>query len=410
MPRGRKPNPAAQAFPNQGTEHDEMWPAPQTTLTPPGSSIGARTGVPPSGEKHQKVTPESVNYRPARGAHRCGNCVMFHPAGSGDGRCDILYGLVGAGDVCDRWEARAAEKDSAHPVVGSVPAQAPKPYKPRSVPPEAFDPADTVEQWSDADQSNVVHDLPQAKKGAQHVTDPNPVEWRHVYAQLEQNFPAEAIGWVKRARWIGPVNVPWSRVDDDDADKWAASHQPEAVSRFAKAISAGTGHTNPSILVQHPHTNRAFIVDGHHRALARRKLGKPVLAYVGNIDPRDREAAEQTHSFQQHQGSDPQNKSEQTPVASTVHHPLGHEGLWHTPDRHVGTAQQLPAYFQNTARALMRDHGMGEHEAIPMAIRAVDGWRHGRAFGGKVKVTPEVQQAAQRAWDEWERLKESHHG
>ena len=27
-----------------------------------------------------------------------------------------------------------------------------------------------------------------------------------------------------------------------------------------------------------------MIVDGHHRALARRKLGKPVLAYVGNID------------------------------------------------------------------------------------------------------------------------------
>ena len=79
-----------------------------------------------------------------------------------------------------------------------------------------------------------------------------------------------------------------------------------------------------------------------------------------------------------------------------MHHPLGHEGLWHTPDRHVSTVQQLPAYFQNTARALMRDQGMGEQEAIATAVNAVKEWAAGRAFGGKVKVTPEVQQAAQR--------------
>jgi hypothetical protein len=60
--------------------------------------------------------------------------------------------------------------------------------------------------------------------------------------------------------------------------------------------------------VQEPGKNEAFIVDGHHRAKARRKLGKPVLAYVGNIDPRDREAAEQTHSSQDHHGGDPANK------------------------------------------------------------------------------------------------------
>jgi 8-oxo-dGTP pyrophosphatase MutT (NUDIX family) len=102
-------------------------------------------------------------------------------------------------------------------------------------------------------------------------------------------------------------------------------------------------------------------------------------------------------------------KSAQTPIVSTVHHPLGHEGLWHTPDRHVSAVQQLPAYFQNTARALMRDQGMPEHQAIPTAINAVDEWRHGTAFGGRVKVTPEVQAAAERAWREWEDLKASHH-
>ncbi len=103
------------------------------------------------------------------------------------------------------------------------------------------------------------------------------------------------------------------------------------------------------------------------------------------------------------------NKSAQTPVVSTEHHPLGHEGLWHTPDRHVSTVQQLPAYFQNTARALMRDQGMGESEAIATAVNAVKEWAAGRAFGGHVHVTPEVQQAAQRALQEWEHLKETHH-
>ena len=49
-------------------------------------------------------------------------------------------------------------------------------------------------------------------------------------------------------------------------------------------------------------------MDGHHRALARSKLGKPVLAYVGNIDPRvTDEAARETHSTQVHSGEDPAN-------------------------------------------------------------------------------------------------------
>ena len=38
--RGRKPNPPADAFPNQGGEHDDAWPEPQNTLQPLGTSIG----------------------------------------------------------------------------------------------------------------------------------------------------------------------------------------------------------------------------------------------------------------------------------------------------------------------------------------------------------------------------------
>lgn len=103
-------------------------------------------------------------------------------------------------------------------------------------------------------------------------------------------------------------------------------------------------------------------------------------------------------------------KSEQTPEVSTQHHPLGQEGLWHTPDKHVPEKQQLPAYVQNTARALMRDQGMEESQAIATAINAVKSWAQGTAFGGHVKVTDEVRRAAQNALKEWEDLKASHHG
>ncbi len=102
-------------------------------------------------------------------------------------------------------------------------------------------------------------------------------------------------------------------------------------------------------------------------------------------------------------------KSEETARVSTEHHPLGHEGLWHTPDKHTPDKQELPAYIQNIARALMRDHGMGESQAIATAINAVRRWSHGNLDWGHGKVTPEVQAAAQRTLREWEHLKETHH-
>ena len=102
-------------------------------------------------------------------------------------------------------------------------------------------------------------------------------------------------------------------------------------------------------------------------------------------------------------------KSAETPVVSTQHHPLGHEGLWHTPSKKVPELQQLPAYVQNTARALMRDEGYDESRAIATAINAIRAWAAGHAFGGRVKTTPEVRAAASAALAEWEKLKESHH-
>jgi 8-oxo-dGTP pyrophosphatase MutT (NUDIX family) len=140
-------------------------------------------------------------------------------------------------------------------------------------------------------------------KGADEVWDPNPVEARHVYNMMLPNFPPDVIAWVLKTRWIGPVQVPWDRIDDDDEKSWAASHQAGAVGRFRRRIESGDD-VHPSILVQRPDSERAIIVDGHHRALARRGLGKPVLAYVGFIRAGDVQAALETHASQIHSGPD----------------------------------------------------------------------------------------------------------
>lgn len=96
-------------------------------------------------------------------------------------------------------------------------------------------------------------------------------------------------------------------------------------------------------------------------------------------------------------------KSARTPELSTVHAPIGHEGVWHS--KHP--PMQLPAYIQNVRNALMRD-GHDEQSAHALAVNAVKEWAQGHAFGGKVKVTPTVQAAARRAVAEWEKLRRDH--
>jgi SPP1 gp7 family putative phage head morphogenesis protein len=228
------------------------------------------------------------------------------------------------------------------PIVGAPKPQLPHPETPRPESPETYDPAEAVQHQGE--DGNVLYSkgglvpsaswdtppvwldnsyvIPRALaermqlKNVENLNDPNPVDAEHVYLQMAANFPPKAIEWVKRARWTGPVMVPWDRVDTDDIDKWAASHQPGKVKEFERQIAAHDGHVAPSILVQEPSTHKAFLVDGHHRALARRNLKQDVLAYLGNIDEADRQAAWETHSSQLHQGSDPANKAARRPSLS----------------------------------------------------------------------------------------------
>lgn len=54
-----------------------------------------------------KVSKPSVNYRRAGilalFGRRCGACVMFRPGQAGEGRCTLVEGVIGRGDLCDRW-------------------------------------------------------------------------------------------------------------------------------------------------------------------------------------------------------------------------------------------------------------------------------------------------------------------
>lgn len=231
-------------------------------------------------------------------------------------------------------------------------------------------------------------------KAASDPGDPNPVDAEHVYNQMLANYPPKAIQWIKKARWIGPMAVDPDRVDTQDEDSWAASHEPGRIKHFIKDIKKGKD-IKPGVCVQEPSQETVKVIDGHHRFLAARESGEPYKAYVGFVD-QDSGPWDETHSFQFHQGADPKNKSAETPELSTVHRPLGTHGLWHDKDA------QLPAYIQNVAHAMIRD-GHDESEAIQLAIGSVKRWA-----AGEGRVTPEVQAAATAALAEWEKLKVEH--
>jgi 8-oxo-dGTP diphosphatase len=60
-------------------------------------------------EKREMVSKASVHYREGTDDRRCGNCVMFH-YGRLNSTCDLVTGSIDSEDVCDRWEAKPAEK------------------------------------------------------------------------------------------------------------------------------------------------------------------------------------------------------------------------------------------------------------------------------------------------------------
>jgi 8-oxo-dGTP pyrophosphatase MutT (NUDIX family) len=149
---------------------------------------------------------------------------------------------------------------------------------------------------------------PDLVKDAADLTDPNEVEAEHVINQMRKNYPEKALGWMREARWIGPVQVPQDRIDDDDMDKWAASREKARVKHFARQIRENAAGLHPAVSVQEPGESKIKIIDGHHRTLAYRKLGLPVKTYIGFVGSNGG-VWDETHSYQFHSGADPANKA-----------------------------------------------------------------------------------------------------
>jgi hypothetical protein len=127
-----------------------------------------------------------------------------------------------------------------------------------------------------------------------------------VVAQLEENYPPASIAWVKRADWHGPAEVPLTLIDWSGRKRWAADKETSRVDEFAGRLKAGE-QVNPVVMVAEPGKKHYRIIDGHHRGLACRKIGRPVRAWIAEVSGADLKAAWETHSSQKHQGNDPEN-------------------------------------------------------------------------------------------------------
>ena len=97
-------------------------------------------------------------------------------------------------------------------------------------------------------------------------------------------------------------------------------------------------------------------------------------------------------------------RTAETPVASTVHEPLGNPagpGLFHV------KGLQLPAYVQHVATHLIAQ-GHDRSQAIQIAIGVIKDWASGHDGHGN-RVHPDVQAAAVKALAEWEAAKAAAH-
>src|SRR5215475_12439463 len=98
-------------------------------------------------------------------------------------------------------------------------------------------------------------------------------------------------------------------------------------------------------------------------------------------------------------------RTAETPVASTVHEPLGKPGglrLFQVKELH------LPAYVELVAHHLIAQ-GHSESKAIQMAIGIVKNWAAGHDGHGN-RVHADVQAAAVKAVAQWEAAKAAAHG
>jgi len=98
-----------------------------------------------------------------------------------------------------------------------------------------------------------------------------------VFQLLKEDYPEDAIGWIRSASVEGPRLVPLEQIDFTNAENWSATHDKN-IDEYVQKISDGT--MKPIVLVNEPNDNKFMIIDGHHRALAYQQLGQPAMAYI----------------------------------------------------------------------------------------------------------------------------------
>jgi 8-oxo-dGTP pyrophosphatase MutT (NUDIX family)/2'-5' RNA ligase len=158
-----------------------------------------------------------------------------------------------------------------------------------------------------------------------------PVDASVVERLMLENFPPQAIAWVKDAAWV-LADVPQSMIDRDDEQSWAASRQPERVAHFARQYREDPASVKPAVAVLEPGEDKVKIIDGHHRDEGAALAGKPLRAFVGRVSSHDG-PWDETHSYQAHQGADPANKTatgadDPTRVAFLLIRARNGEGKW----------------------------------------------------------------------------------
>lgn len=120
---------------------------------------------------------------------------------------------------------------------------------------------------------------------------------QRVLDQLSEDYPPEALEWIHKAQWSGPVQVPLSRIDYSNSIAWQAAEEPDKVATFERKIRGGW--MKPVILVQTPHKKKLIVIDGHHRSMAYRGLNRPVMAWVGKVNA-DKGPWDEMHASQFH--------------------------------------------------------------------------------------------------------------
>ena len=119
-----------------------------------------------------------------------------------------------------------------------------------------------------------------------------------VHGQLSEDYEDSIISWVldDKCEWSGPSTVRLSQIAFSNRENWQASHDPAHVDTMRQKILKG--QQKPIILGKVAGAKKLIVLDGHHRSLAYKEIGKSAKAYVVSIPPDQVEAAHQMHSLQ----------------------------------------------------------------------------------------------------------------